>query len=733
MNRNGMQCGAWSLPAVLAGLLLAATGCGDTASPPVTAQRDSHQRMLAALRLIQVQTADRHPFLGTRALRAAERELADARPGQANLPQLQGVLGEELLRAGRTEAAIRHLQEAWRLLPPADPSGDRTIHQHVLYRLAVAHLRLAETANCVHCENGESCLLPIRGRGVHGDQAGSRAAMDYLRQVLELNPEHLESIWLLNIAAMTLGTWPAGVEERFRIPEAAFPAEHSAVRPFVNVARDWQLNTINPAGSVILDDFNGDQRIDIVTSTWDTAGQLLYFEQQPDGRFLDVTQRAGLTGLFGGLNLNQADYDNDGDTDILVLRGAWLEAEGRHPNSLLQNDGQGHFRDVTFDVGLAEVDYPTQTAAWADYDNDGDLDLYIGNEGYPCQLFENQAGQKFVDVAQRAGVLNDRYAKGVSWGDFNNDRWPDLYVSNLPDRNRLYRNNGNGTFTDVAEELGVSGPIHSFPVWFFDFDNDGLQDLYVGSFQPGIRFVAADLLGKPLAAEADCLYRGLPDGTFTDIAREAGLTQTTQPMGSNFGDIDNDGFLDFYLGVGYVDYEGLMPNLLFRNVAGQRVENVTYAARMGHLQKGHGIAFADLDADGDQDVFAQMGGWFAGDAFANAVFQNPGASTPNHWIGVRLTGQRSNRSAIGARLKVTMEEAGVERSVFRWVNSGGSFGANPLRQHIGLGAAREVRELEVYWPASDQRQVFHRIPVDQWLDITEGQADFRPLSPGASP
>ena len=204
--------------------------------------------------------------------------------------------------------------------------------------------------------------------------------------------------------------------------------------------------------------------------------------------------------MYGGLNLIPGDYDNDGDLDILVLRGAWVGKAGQHPNSLLRNDGQGRFEDVTFEAGLGEVHYPTQTAAWADYDNDGDLDLYVGNETSPeftspCQLFCNNGDGTFTDIAARAGVTQGGYAKGVAWGDYDGDRFPDLYVSNLLGPNRLYRNNRNGTFTNLASQLSVTQPLRSFPVWFWDFDNDGTLDLFVASYTGPAGHVAAYHLG----------------------------------------------------------------------------------------------------------------------------------------------------------------------------------------------------------------------------------------------
>lgn len=224
----------------------------------------------------------------------------------------------------------------------------------------------------------------------------------------------------------------------------------------------------------------------------------------------------------------QADYDNDGYVDILVLRGAWLGRNGRHPNSLLRNNGNGTFTDCTFEAGLGDVHYPTQTASWGDYDNDGDLDLYIGNESSkafiaPCQLFENNGAGIFTDVAGRAGVQNNRLAKSVIWGDFNDDGLPDLYVSNLENGNRLYRNNGDGTFTDEAKRLQVRTPLRSFPSRFWDFDNDGALDIYVSAYSSGIEHVAANALGLTVNTGIARLYRGDGGSGFREVSEQCDL------------------------------------------------------------------------------------------------------------------------------------------------------------------------------------------------------------------
>jgi hypothetical protein len=241
-----------------------------------------------------------------------------------------------------------------------------------------------------------------------------------------------------------------------------------------------------------------------------------------------------------------------------------------------------------------------------------------------------------------------------------------------------------------------------------------------------VQDIAADYLGMPVyETEPNCLYQGDGKGGFREVAAEQNLTRLTDVMGSNFGDLDNDGYPDFYLGTGYPEYEALMPNLLFHNRCGKGFANVTADARVGHLQKGHGVAFADLDNDGDQDLYIVLGGAYAGDGYWNALFENPGFG--NHWITLKLVGTKSNRCAIGARIRAEIREDGVRRSVYKWVNSGGSFGANPLRQQLGLGKAAKIDVLEVFWPTSNQTQRFLDVAADQFLEIAEGRNEFRKL------
>jgi hypothetical protein len=227
-------------------------------------------------------------------------------------------------------------------------------------------------------------------------------------------------------------------------------------------------------------------------------------------------------------------------------------------------------------------------------------------------------------------------------------------------------------------------------------------------------------MGEPHPWERSRLYRNLEGRGFEDLSREAGLDGAYATMGSNFGDFDGDGFLDIYLGTGDPSLSTLVPNRMFRNDGGKRFEDVTSASGTGHLQKGHGVSCGDWDRDGDLDLLAQLGGALPGDRFHTVLFQNPGS--PEAWISVKLVGVKTNRAAIGARIKV--ETDGV--TVHRLVSSGSSFGANPLEQTIVLGGARRIAALEVRWPTSGTTQVFRDVPLKQRIEVTEFAEAWRP-------
>ncbi len=423
-----------------------APGSGETAPAP-----SSHDRMVALLADLAARAAVDHPLLSDAALDAVRKKIDSAPPGTPADRILPLLLqrAELELRQNQIEAAVADFERVVSETEALVPSGlaDADSLNHALFRLGVANMRMGETQNCCLRNSPESCIAPIQGGGIHTQREGSERAIQRFAQVMERTaPDselHLKSRWLLNIAYMTLGRFPDDVPKAALL-SSAFTSPQPFPR-FPNRAPDLGLDTFNLAGGVILDDFDRDGFLDIFASTYDPNEPLRYFHNERNGTFKRRTDEANLSGILGGFNLVQADYDNDGDVDVLVLRGAWLGRTGRMPKSLVRNNGDGTFTDVTFDAGLVEPNYPTQTAAWADYDNDGDLDLFVGSEAVmgfepPCQLFRNNGDGTFTDVATAAGVENYRFTKGASWGDYDEDGDPDLYVSNLGQDNRLYRN-----------------------------------------------------------------------------------------------------------------------------------------------------------------------------------------------------------------------------------------------------------------------------------------------------
>jgi hypothetical protein len=588
--------------------------------------------------------------------------------------------------------------------------------------LGIAHLHRSSIENGVLRAPDDRCLLSSRPKA-YATTRDSEKAMEYFSKVLATRPDDAEAKWLLNIAAMTAGAYPAKVPARHLIPPAAFDSAES-VGQFTDVASAAGVASFSSAGGVVVDDFDNDGVLEILTSNFDSCGTMQLFARGPDGRFRDRAVAAGLADQLGGLNLVQADYNNDGCRDVLVLRGGWETAQRR---SLLKNNCNGTFTDVTATAGLARPATSSQTAVWADIDNDGFVDLFSGNEDVASQLFRNKGDGTFEDIGPSAGVARQAFTKGVAAADIDNDGDVDFYVSNLGGGNFLYRNNGNRTFTEQAVAAGVPGADRGFPTWFFDYDNDGWEDLLVSSYYLSVDETARGYLGLPANANTMKLYRNVGGGQFRDVTAQVKLDKVYMPMGSNFGDVDNDGFLDIYFGTGSPSYGALVPSVLLHNKAGQSFVDVTASSGTGELHKGHAVAFADLDRDGDQEIVFKVGGATPGDAHAFRLFENPGHG--NDWIGLDLVGVRSNRAAIGARITVTVQGlGGASRVMHRTVNSGGSFGASPLEQHVGLGPGAGRVDVEIQWPTSRTRQTFTDVPRNAVVRIREMADRLEPVS-----
>ncbi|MHC0442566.1 FG-GAP-like repeat-containing protein [Flavobacterium sp. 3-210] len=639
--------------------------------------------------------------------------------------------GNALLKFGKEAESVSIMESAIKRKKAIDGKDD----PQALKCLAIAYMRLGEKQNCVNYHNPESCIMPIQKNGIHTVRQGSQNAIEIYKKLLDLDPNDYESRWLLNIAYMTLGAYPSEVPQKWLIPNLNKDNSDYHVKPFLDVAPNVGIKSRNMSGGVIVDDFNNDDYLDIVTSDWSLDGVMHYYQNDLKGKFSDVSKISEIGRFKGGLNMIQADYDNDGDVDIFVLRGAWMRKYGRQPNSLLRNNGDGTFTDVTIKSGLYS-EFPTQAGNWNDFNNDGYLDLFIGNESsddgsYPSELYLNNQDGTFTNVAKEAKCGIIAFVKGATSADYDNDGDIDLFLSGMNKRKILLKNTGlkNGIpqFKDVTDEAGLAGiNVMTFPTWFWDYDNDGWQDIFVCGYQYNGSIageIAMEALNIPNGSSKMYLYHNNHDGTFSDVSVMSGLSKTVFAMGSNFGDLDNDGFLDMYLGTGNPDYKSLSPNKLYRNMGNGKFADVTVSSRMGNLQKGHAVAFNDLDNDGDSDIFIEVGGAYFGDAFNNSLYLNPGQNN-NRWIKMKLEGTESNRSAIGAKVKVSFKENGISRSVYRILNSGGSFGASALRMEVGIGQAKIIDQIEIIWPKNQKKQVFKNVKPNQFIKIIEGEKEF---------
>ncbi len=548
----------------------------------------------------------------------------------------------------------------------------------------------------------------------HGD---FEKAVTNFKASLRLKPGDPETLWNLWTAYSKLGGYPPELPEEFKIQvntSAGSNAGKTQATLLTNIAPELKMDKVDGGRGSAWGDYDNDGDEDIVAVG--TFQPHALFRNNGDGTFTNVAEGAGIADPRGGWGSLFADYDNDGYLDLYITRGGW---SGAAENTLYHNNGDGTFTDVTHAAGVADPQ-SSFCAAWADYDNDGYLDLYIADgvigDGAANVLYHNNGDGTFTNTAESAGVANTGNSLGTAWGDYDKDGYIDLHVINFGQSNVLYRNNGDGTFTDVTPTTGMTLPVtDAFVTFFLDVDNDADLDIFIsnsGSFQA---FIAGQITGTaPHDGDRQVLYRNNGDGTFTDVTRESGLYHAFGAMGANFGDIDSDGYLDIYLATGAPQMGRLERDALFRNNGDGTFTDATFALGLGNIGKGHGVTFGDVDTDGDVDIYVPVGGAFIGDQWHNLFYQNAGAG--NNWLTLKLVGVKSNRDGIGA--KVTLHVG--DNVIYREVSGGCGFGStNSLSLEIGLKAHPKVDTLEIAWP-SGQVDIHRNLSVNQRLVVTEG-------------
>jgi hypothetical protein len=359
-------------------------------------------------------------------------DAAARRTGFTPVEVIEGhvALGQLGAYTGDMSRAVAEFEEAYRLAQSDNPAALPDLEQMI----AIASVHKAEIDNDIYSAPGDRCLLSSKGSvGLTRPEAFDQGVR-HLLALLDRRTDEVVLKWFLNAAFMATGGYPTRVPSKYLIAPDVFRSTEEVGR-FVDVAARAGINSFSSAGGVAVDDFDNDGRLDLLTSNFDSRGRMQLFHRREDGSFEERAAQAGLAEQLGGLNLAQADYNNDGCKDVLVMRGGWELAQRR---SLLRNNCDGTFTDVTAAAGLLQPVASSQTAVWTDIDNDGWLDLFVGNEDAPLQLFRNRGDGTFEDIAAAAGVRRSAFTKAVSAGDYDNDGFPDLYVSNFRDGNVLF-------------------------------------------------------------------------------------------------------------------------------------------------------------------------------------------------------------------------------------------------------------------------------------------------------
>lgn len=456
------------------------------------------------------------------------------------------------------------------------------------------------------------------------------------------------------------------------------------------------LGNISSSAGGTWGDYDNDNDVDLFLFKGG-AGKMLY-RNEGDGRFVDVTQDVGLKDIPGGASSAIfGDFDNDGDLDL------FMGGEGSNTGDVLyRNNGDGTFTNISKTTGMNTEVRLFFGAISFDFDSDGLLDIYVANWTYgnfPNFLYHNEGNNHFKEIAAQIGLDKPRYNDGVALGDYDDDGDLDILMTTANDSppqnvDFLYRNEGNGKFTDVTQQAGLRREAFDKDAFFWDYNNDGHLDLFIHSWP------------SYAAGKTNVLYRNNGDGTFTDVTKSAGISLLEiDSSGAYYGDYDNDGWLDLC-----ITYHN-SPTLLYHNNGDGTFTEVSKEAGINGKNSGT-VSFVDYDIDGDLDIFT--GSSVSGNIM---LYRNNG--TPNHWLELKLVSANSNRDAIGARVKVIAGKLSMIREVAGC--SGGHYGnkQDRLPVHFGLGENQKADLIEIRWPSGFVEKL-ENVSANQLIQVQEG-------------
>jgi hypothetical protein len=616
-----------------------------------------------------------------------------------------------------------------------------------LFWLANSYLRHAESENCVsklidnshnsdktighhystYYNQTQLCALPLTQ--FHDNIEISKNAAKLFERLLDnYDKKNRLYQWLLNFCYMTINGFPQDVPPRYLIHshfiESFYGEEKNKIAAeyaylsFEDRARELNVDTYNTGRGVAIEDFDKDGYLDIVTGGGFDV--IRYYKNDRGREFVDKTDEVGLGEIRQPFIITAVDYDNDSWIDIFIGRpfGNYM---------LFRNNGDGNFTDVTSSSGLLDIKPDDQIAAtwvsaWADVNNDGFVDLFLAQWGLKLPfvsglmakprmdsiLFINEHGY-FIDKTKEynlTGVVKDQYFIGAAFGDYDFDGYPDLFLSSpLRNVSVLLKNEEGRRFKKTNLLRRTEG---GFTTAFIDVNHDGKLDIFQAGFADAKTSTEMTVFGEHLdkyQSGHSSIFLQVLDGKFEEHNDFFGGNIPMSTMGASYGDINNDGCFDFYLGKGTPEGWFILPNLMYMgerdgtNCTGH-MKNISMLQGFGTTQKGHGIVFFDYDNDGRQDIYSSLGGMWPSDPWPNQFFVN-NSQLHNNWVKIRLRGRATNYFGIGARIRVTAVSGDGERIVrYYHVDNKTGFGSAPYLAHMGLLNATSIEKVEVYWPVT---------------------------------